>query len=261
MREFWTLLGTSTTCSGDTAPSLGSPVPWRGWFLAIFLALLSDLFSPFPDFLWRRGSWESMEKLEGRTQVLKKPEAKICICHALAVTEPRPAWCWRKLLLLLVCFCGAHWNCGARRNWPFTCPSCAGWLKCWAIVLGTDYALTVWLKYFHCADAGRWVDFGMLLPQLGELLFSFFGWYFAFSICNTDRSPRCWNSPEPVQKLPRSHVAFTGSSQHWYAISVKGSHCPYHHMEAAMELESEQTNVELKLMLRSVLVNSAVEQP
>lgn len=24
--------GTSTTCPGDAAPSLGSPEPWRGWF-------------------------------------------------------------------------------------------------------------------------------------------------------------------------------------------------------------------------------------
>lgn len=64
-----------------------------------------------------------------------------------------------------VCFCGACWD------WPFTCPSRSGWLKRWAIVLGTHYALTVWLKYFHCAEAGRWVDFGMLLFSW-EKLFS-----------------------------------------------------------------------------------------
>lgn len=129
--------GTSTTCPGDASPSLGSPEPWRGWFWAVVLALLSGLFPPFPDFLWRREVGRVWRSLKASTRV---EEAWSQDLHLPCPGSNRAKACMvlAQLLLLLVCFCGAC------RNWPFTCPSRSGWLKRWAIVLGTDYALTVW---------------------------------------------------------------------------------------------------------------------
>lgn len=64
-----------------------------------------------------------------------------------------------------------------------TCPSRSRWLKCWTIVLGTDYTsattLTSIIKVFpqHCTEVEMWVDFGVLLLCQEDLFSPFLYWW------------------------------------------------------------------------------------
>lgn len=174
--------------------------------------LSSGLLPTLPWFLWRRGSWGSLEKPEGRTHGLMKPDLQ------LPCPGNNRAKAWMVLAQAPPAPCLLLWSMPELTfHLPFTLWVTQRLSHCFRNWLCLDSVVEVFPQ--HCAEAGMWVDCGMLLLQSGEPLFSFFGWCFAFSIYNTRQSQMLkftWTCPKTTKR---------SCSFHWQLIALVCRFC------------------------------------